>query len=183
MNLTYAYNDARVKDAGPNGITVPRRPLRECARNKLGLWTRYDLPSINRPLASAPTIGQRVSLDGQTVKAYTADMSWKTTWKQWQFQANVKNLFDKVYAASGFIEAQRAFRASRDGCMCRRPTASEPLLRSPFRIQASRGAAAHAPPIQVCFRAFSHTSRSPAAARGAARTLRTSTRHTMDVSA
>ena len=36
-------------------------------------------------------------------RPYTVfDMSWKTQWQQWQFQANVKNLFDKVYAASGF---------------------------------------------------------------------------------
>ncbi|NNC09949.1 TonB-dependent receptor, partial [Corallococcus exiguus] len=72
---------------------------------------RYDLPSINSAIGfGADHVGERVSLDGQAVKAYTVfDMSWKTTWKQWQFQANVKNLFDKVYAASGFIERNGHF--------------------------------------------------------------------------
>jgi iron complex outermembrane receptor protein len=31
------------------------------------------------------------------------DASWQTRWQQWQFQLNVKNLFDKEYAVSGFI--------------------------------------------------------------------------------
>ncbi|WP_295568739.1 TonB-dependent receptor [uncultured Stenotrophomonas sp.] len=106
VNLTYAYNDARVKDAGPGGITnASGDRFANAPRNTLGLWTRYDLPAIHSAIGfGADHVGERVSLDGQAVKAYTVfDMSWKTTWKQWQFQANVKNLFDKVYAASGFI--------------------------------------------------------------------------------
>jgi iron complex outermembrane receptor protein len=112
LNLTYAYNDARVKDAGPNGITnASGDRFANAPRNKLGLWTRYDLPAINSAIGfGADHVGERVSLDGQTVKAYTVfDVSWKTTWRQWQFQANVKNLFDKVYAASGFIERNGHF--------------------------------------------------------------------------
>ncbi len=31
------------------------------------------------------------------------DLSWQTHWRHWKFQANVKNVFDRVYAASGFI--------------------------------------------------------------------------------
>ncbi|HEL4296103.1 TonB-dependent receptor [Stenotrophomonas sp. GD03930] len=112
LNLTYAYNDARVKDAGPGGITnASGDRFANAPRNKVGLWTRYDLPSINSAIGfGVDHVGERVSLDGQTVKAYTVfDVSWKTTWKQWQFQANVKNLFDKVYAASGFIERNGHF--------------------------------------------------------------------------
>ncbi len=96
-------------------------------------------------------MGQRVSLDGQTVKAYTAfDMSWKTTWKQWQFQANVKNLFDKVYAASGFIE--------RNGHFGRAATVYVQAYRlshcpvPPLGIQASCGRAAHAPRFRYAAR-------------------------------
>jgi iron complex outermembrane receptor protein len=112
LNLTYAYNDARVKDAGPNGITnASGDRFANAPRNKLGLWTRYDLPAINSAVGfGADYVDERISLDGQRVKPYTVfDMSWKTTWKQWQFQANVKNLFDKVYAASGFIERNGHF--------------------------------------------------------------------------
>lgn len=112
LNLTYAYNDARVKDAGPNGITnASGNRFANAPRNKLGLWTRYDLPAINSAIGfGADYVDERISLDGQRVKPYAVfDMSWKTTWKQWQFQANVKNLFDKVYAASGFIERNGHF--------------------------------------------------------------------------
>ncbi|WP_338133840.1 TonB-dependent siderophore receptor [Stenotrophomonas indicatrix] len=112
LNLTYAYNDARVKDAGPNGITnASGDRFANAPRNKLGLWTRYDLPAIRSAIGfGADYVDERVSLDGQRVKPYAVfDVSWKTTWKQWQFQANVKNLFDKVYAASGFIERNGHF--------------------------------------------------------------------------
>ncbi len=112
LNLTYAYNDARVKDAGPNGITnASGDRFANAPRNKLGLWTRYDLPALHSAIGfGADYVDERVSLDGQRVKPYTVfDMSWKTTWQQWQFQANVKNLFDKVYAASGFIERNGHF--------------------------------------------------------------------------
>ena len=105
LNLTYAYNDARVKDAGSDGITnASGDRFANAPQNKLGLWTRYELPAINSAVGfGADYVDERVSLDGQRVKPYTVfDMSWKTQWQQWQFQANVKNLFDKVYAASGF---------------------------------------------------------------------------------
>ena len=79
----------------------------------LGCFDSRDRPTV--PVFSDLVVlsdpeGASISLDGQAVKAYTVfDMSWKTTWKQWQFQANVKNLFDKVYAASGFIERNGHF--------------------------------------------------------------------------
>lgn len=105
LNLTYAYNDARVKEAGTAGITnASGDRFANAPRNKLGLWTRYDIPAIASAVGfGADYVDERLSLDGQRVKPYTVfDMSWKTRWQQWQFQANVKNLFDKVYAASGF---------------------------------------------------------------------------------
>lgn len=97
LNLTYAYNDARVKDAGSNGITnASGDRFANAPQNTLGLWTRYDLPVINSVVGfGADYVDERVSLSGQRVKPYTVfDMSWKTQWQQWQFQANVKNLFD-----------------------------------------------------------------------------------------
>jgi len=106
LNLSYAYNDARVIDAGTGGITeaVGGR-FANVPRNTLGLWTRYDIPAWNSALGfGADYMGDRVSLGGQRVKPYTVfDASWKTQWQQWQFQANIKNLFDKVYASSGFV--------------------------------------------------------------------------------
>ena len=107
LNLAYAYNDARVVEAGTSGIAnASGDRFANAPQNKLGLWTRYDFPAIGSALGfGADYVDERLSLDGQPVKPYTLyDLSWQTTWRAWKFQANVKNLFDKVYAASGFLE-------------------------------------------------------------------------------
>lgn len=112
VNLAYAYNDARVIDAGSNGITNSSGDrFANAPRNKLGVWTRYDFPGIASAVGfGADYTDERISLDGQRVKPYTIfDLSWQTQWKDWKFQANIKNLFDKVYAASGFIERNGHF--------------------------------------------------------------------------
>lgn len=107
LNLTYAYNDARVLDAGTNGITnASGDRFANAPRNTFGLWTRYELPAWNSAVAfGADYVGERLSLEGQRVKPYAIfDISWQTQWDAWKLQVNVKNLFDKVYAASGFTE-------------------------------------------------------------------------------
>ena len=109
LNLAYGYNDARVLEGDPaaaGNTTGDSDRFANAPRHKVGLWTRYDLPAIASSIAfGADHVGDRVSLEGQAVKAYTIfDASWQTQWRDWTFQANVKNLFDKVYAASGFIE-------------------------------------------------------------------------------
>lgn len=112
VNLAYAYNDARVIEAGSNGITNSSGDrFANAPRNKLGVWTRYDLPSLASAIGfGADYTDERISLEGQRVKPYTIfDLSWQTQWKDWKFQANIKNLFDKVYAASGFIERNGHF--------------------------------------------------------------------------
>ena len=112
VNLSYAYNDAKVIEAGTNGITdAAGGRFVNVPRNKLGLWTRYELPALNSAIGfGADYMDERISRDGQRVKPYTVfDISWKTQWQQWQVQANVKNVFDKVYAASGFIERNGHF--------------------------------------------------------------------------
>ncbi|MEH6418073.1 TonB-dependent siderophore receptor [Pseudomonas sp. CGJS7] len=112
LNIAYAYNDARVLQAGRNGITNSTGGrFANAPRNKLGVWTRYDIPKLRSALGfGLDHVDERWSLDGQRVKPYTVfDMSWQTHWRDWKFQANVKNLFDKVYAASGFIERNGHF--------------------------------------------------------------------------
>ena len=110
LNVAYGYNDARVVQGDPsaagNTAGAGSNRFANAPRHKLGLWTRYHLPSIASSIAfGADHVGDRLSLDGQAVKAYTIfDASWQMQWRDWTFQANVKNLFDKVYAASGFIE-------------------------------------------------------------------------------
>ncbi len=112
LNVAYAYNDARVLDAGANGITnsVGDR-FANAPRNKLGVWARRDFPGIRSALGfGLDYTSERMSLGGQRVKPYTIyDISWQTHWNNWKFQLNVKNLFDKVYAASGFGVRQGHF--------------------------------------------------------------------------
>lgn len=107
VNLIYVYNDVCVKDMGLIGIiNVFGDCFVNVLQNKLGLWICYDLLVINFVIGfGVDYVGECVSLDGQVVKVYIVfDMSWKIMWKQWQYQVNVKNFFDRVYVVSGFIE-------------------------------------------------------------------------------
>ena len=105
-NLSYAYNDTRVKQAydGISGSVGTR--FANAPHHQLGLWTRYDITMLNSSVGfGADHVSEQYNQSGQIVKAYTVfDASWQTRWQQWQFQLNVKNLFDKEYAVSGFID-------------------------------------------------------------------------------
>jgi iron complex outermembrane receptor protein len=110
LNLAYGYNDARVVRGNPasagNNAGAGSTRFANAPRHKFGFWTRYELPALKSAIAfGGDYVGERTSLDGQPVKDYAIfDLSWQTTLGNWSLQANVKNLFDKVYAASGFIQ-------------------------------------------------------------------------------
>jgi iron complex outermembrane receptor protein len=110
LNLAYGYNDARVIRGNPasagNNAGAGSTRFANAPRHKFGFWTRYELPALKSAVAfGGDYVGERTSLDGQPVKDYAIfDLSWQTTLGNWALQANVKNLFDKVYAASGFIQ-------------------------------------------------------------------------------
>ncbi|RUO63108.1 TonB-dependent siderophore receptor [Pseudidiomarina insulisalsae] len=107
INANYAYNDARVVETAPGqGITnavgdrFVNAPL-----HQLGIWTRFELAAINSSISGGMDyVSDQISFSGQRVKPYTVfDLSWQTEFEQWLFQINVKNVFDKVYATSGFL--------------------------------------------------------------------------------
>lgn len=108
LALNLAYNDARVVEGSPSAAGNTAGPgsdrFANAPRRQAGLWTRYELPALASAVGFGfDHVGDRISLDGQAVKAYTVfDASWQTRLGAWTLQANVKNLFDKVYAASGF---------------------------------------------------------------------------------
>ncbi|MFH0226878.1 TonB-dependent siderophore receptor [Vibrio furnissii] len=110
-NLSYAYNDTRVKEAydGISGTVGTR--FANAPHHQLGVWTRYDITAIDSSVGfGADHVSEQYNQSGQTVKAFTVfDASWQTRWQQWQFQLNVKNLFDKKYAVSGFIDRTGSF--------------------------------------------------------------------------
>ncbi|RMB08720.1 TonB-dependent siderophore receptor [Eilatimonas milleporae] len=103
--LNYAYNDTVILEGSDEIINAVGDEFANAPDHQLGFWTRYDIPVI----ASAITFGgeyvsERISLSGQEVDPYAIfDAGWITNWRNLQFQVNVRNLFDKVYAESGFI--------------------------------------------------------------------------------
>ncbi|WP_405633433.1 TonB-dependent siderophore receptor [Pseudoalteromonas sp. Ld20] len=108
VTANYAYNDTRITEASdsirnqiPNSDKFANAP-----QNTTGIWTRYELPTLYSSISAGLNyVDEQLSLGGQAVKSYTVyNMAWQTTIDNWQWQLSVKNLFDKEYASSGFIE-------------------------------------------------------------------------------
>lgn len=108
LTANYAYNDAKITDDA--GSTAIRNSVGDqfanAPKHTLGVWTRYDFPALNSAIAGGMDfVDDRLSLSGQMVKSYAIfDVSWQTEWRNLNFQLNVKNVFDKEYAESGFLE-------------------------------------------------------------------------------
>ena len=108
ITANYAYNDTRIAK-GVTGDSIGNT-IREGSRfvnapeHQAGLWTRFDFERINSAIAfGADYVSEQISFDSQRVKPFVVyDVSWTTYWGKAQFQVNIKNLFDKKYAISGF---------------------------------------------------------------------------------
>ncbi|HEX7048464.1 MAG TPA: TonB-dependent siderophore receptor [Gammaproteobacteria bacterium] len=111
LNVAYGYNDTRITEATGSMSNAVGDRFANAPRHQLGLWTRYDIPSLQSAVAfGASYVDDRVSIDGQAVQAYTVfDASVQTNLGDWLWQLNVKNLLDEEYAASGFIERSGHF--------------------------------------------------------------------------
>ncbi|MBJ7549068.1 TonB-dependent siderophore receptor [Marinomonas ostreistagni] len=107
-NLSYAYNDTVIKDANADdGIQFAAGDSRRFSNSplhQLGLWTRYDLPSLSSSVSvGAEYVSQQYNRDHQKVKPCTVyDATWQTKVDAWTLQATIKNLTDEIYATSGF---------------------------------------------------------------------------------
>jgi len=106
MNLSYAYNDTRVVQDNDGITNAFNGRFANAPQHQVGVWSRYELPALHSSFAAGVDyVGKQQSIGGQVVKAYTVfDISWQTEWQNWLVQLNVKNLFDKTYATSGFID-------------------------------------------------------------------------------
>lgn len=106
INLSYAYNDTRIKQSYDGLSSQVGDRFANAPAHQLGAWTRYDLTRFNSAIAlGVDYVSDQLNQSGQTVKPYTVfDASWQTRWQDWELQLNLKNLFDKEYAVSGFIE-------------------------------------------------------------------------------
>lgn len=107
-NLSYAYNDTVIKEANADdGLQFAAGDsdrFSNSPRHQLGLWTRYDLPSLSSSVSvGAEYVSEQYNRDQQKVKPYTVyDATWQTQLDTWTLQATLKNLTDEVYATSGF---------------------------------------------------------------------------------
>ena len=110
VTANYAYNDTR-SASGETANTYDGTRLANTPRHQAGLWTRYAIDSIDSSVAfGVDYVSEQRSLDGQKVKPYTVfDASWTTSWDDLLLSINVRNLFDKVYAVSGFSERNGHF--------------------------------------------------------------------------
>ncbi|MEM8940937.1 MAG: TonB-dependent receptor [Pseudomonadota bacterium] len=108
---SYAYNDTKITDDNGGGgfsNSVGDR-FANAPRHQAGFWTRYQFPSSDGESITALALGgdyidERLSLSGQTVKPY-AVFDASVIWESGPIEvlARVENLFDRTFAASGFI--------------------------------------------------------------------------------
>lgn len=107
FTLSYGYNDMVILEGGDAIINVAdgSNEFANAPDHQFGFWTRYDIAPINSAIAfGGQYVSEQISLSGQRVQPFAIfDASWITTWRNLQFQINARNLFDKVYAESGFL--------------------------------------------------------------------------------
>lgn len=115
VTANYAFNETEVikgvTDESLTNTFGDGTQFANAPRHQAGIWTRYNIQAIDSAIAiGADYVGEQFSLDGQKVKPHTIfDMSWTTQWQQTQVRLNLKNIFDKEYAVSGFSERNGHF--------------------------------------------------------------------------
>ncbi|PVX30391.1 TonB-dependent siderophore receptor [Sphingomonas pokkalii] len=102
----YAYNDARITGTVP-GQSITNAigdRFANAPRHQLGFWTRYQVPAFGAAFAfGGEHVSRRISLSGQAVRPYTVfDASITKGLGFAELLLRVDNIFDRVYAASGF---------------------------------------------------------------------------------
>ncbi len=103
--LNYAFNKTKILEGADEIRNAVGDEFANAPDHQFGFWTRYDLDSINSAITfGGDYVSERISLNGQRVRPYFIfDTGFMTTWENLEFQVNVRNLFNKVYAESGFI--------------------------------------------------------------------------------
>lgn len=104
--VNYGYNDTKITGtiAGQAITNAVGTRFANAPKHKVGFWTRYQVPAIDAAFAvGGEHVSKRISLSGQTVKPYTIfDASITKGLGFAELMLRVDNIFDKIYAASGF---------------------------------------------------------------------------------
>ena len=105
FTFNYGFNDTVILEGSDALRNSVGNKFANAPDHQLGFWTRYDFPAINSAIAfGGQYIAEQLSLSGQRVKPFAIfDASWITEWRNLKFQINARNLFDEVYAESGFL--------------------------------------------------------------------------------
>ncbi|MFV0623486.1 TonB-dependent siderophore receptor [Sphingomonas sp. ac-8] len=111
--VNYGYNDTKITGTaeGQSIINAVGDRFANAPKHKVGFWTRYQVPAIGTAFAvGGEHVSRRISLSGQTVKPYTIfDASITKSLGIAEVLLRVDNIFDKVYAASGFSDRSGHF--------------------------------------------------------------------------
>lgn len=104
--FNYAFNETEILEGADEVTNAVGNEFANAPDHQMGLWTRYDVRPINTAFNfGLEYVSERVSLSGQRVQPYVIfDTGLITSWDYLTLQLNVRNLFDKEYAESGFIE-------------------------------------------------------------------------------
>lgn len=108
VTAAYGYNDTRITEDNTGGgfSNAVGDRFANAPEHQLGFWTRYQFPEIGLAAAlGGDYVSERVSISGQPVKPYMIfDASLIYEVGPIRALVRVDNLFDKTYAASGFID-------------------------------------------------------------------------------
>ncbi len=106
LMANYGYNDTRVTAtiAGQAVTDAVGTRFANAPAHKMGFWSRYQVDAIGTAFAlGGEAVSSRISRSGQTVRPYAIfDASITKSLGVAELMLRVDNLFDKVYAASGF---------------------------------------------------------------------------------
>lgn len=106
VSANYAYNDAKVSQAGQFGDAIGSR-FPNAPHHKGGAWTRYNLPKYKLGFGLGLThVGERPNfsgagnLPGPAYTIYNGAVYYR--WGRTQFSLKCENIADKVYSKSVF---------------------------------------------------------------------------------
>jgi iron complex outermembrane receptor protein len=109
LTANYAYNNARITAtvSGQSLTNAVGDRFANAPEHEAGLWTRYQFRSAGTAVAlGGEYVSKRLSISGQAVKPYLifdASLIQQIT-PQLSALLRIDNIFDKTYAASGFID-------------------------------------------------------------------------------
>ena len=104
-SLNYAFNETKILEGADEIRNAVGTEFANAPDHQLGLWTQYQIPMLQTAVSGGMDyVSERISLSGQRVDPYVIfDVALEQRWKFLTAQLNIRNLFDKTFAESGFI--------------------------------------------------------------------------------